>query len=307
MEKLISICIPTCDRSRYVEDALQSVIEQDPTPYEVLIGDDSSNRKTARLIQQYETEGMPIRHIWNEPSLGQAKNVDRLFQKAEGDFLVLLHDDDRLLDGALIALLTCFEENPDIVAAFGKQQVTDAEGNIKLETTERLNEGYYRTSEYEGRQSSMRSAVVQQFPNDGYMVRAEAAKKVGYDHGAGNGCDFAFGVALSEATDGPFYFTDTFTAQYRLSEQSVGRGNSDSGYQAVRIVMKDLPNDILKDPHIKKWLKLRLPAAIIQAAEHGYPKDGLRWFFSSYHRHQIATLGGARRLLRLISSFISPS
>lgn len=311
MKERISVCIPTCDRPDHVREALQSAIKQDPTPHEVLIGDDSSDRQTTRLIRRHKKEGAPVRHIWNEPSLGQAKNVDRLFQEAEGDFIVLLHDDDRLLNSALDTLLTCFEEQPDIVTTFGKQQIIDAQGNVKAESTKGLNEAYYRTNEHEGRQpSSLRSAVVQQFPNDGYMVRAEAAKKVGYNHGAGDGCDFAFGVELSKATDGSFYFTDTFTAQYRRSKQSIargGEGNTDAAYQTVKIVLEDLPNDVLEDPYIEKWLQSRLPASITQAAQHGHAADGLRWFFSSYYRHRIATPGGARRLLHLIYSFVLPT
>jgi glycosyltransferase involved in cell wall biosynthesis len=251
-------------------------------------------------------DGAPIRYLQNTPSLGQAKNVDRLFQEAEGDFILLLHDDDRLLEGALEALLSCFESRPEVAAAFGKQQVTSAEGEVKWETTEGVNESYYRTSEYEGRQSSsLRSAIVQQFPNNGYMVRAELAKEVGYDRAeAGDACDFAFGVELAQVTEGDFYYTDTFTTQYRHSEESIVRGDSvaDTAYRAFKIVLEELPREVREDPWIQDWLRRRAPVAVMMAAQNGYVKDGFRWFFGPYHRHRVLSLGGVRRLSALLAS-----
>lgn len=308
METRISVCIPTCDRPGYLEEALQSVLSQTPEPFEVLIGDDSDDRATARQVRQYERGRAPVRYLQNEPPLGQAKNVDQLFREAKGDVIVLLHDDDRLLQGALDALITCFEEHTDLVAAFGKQQIIDADGTLKRDVTRGVNRGYYRTTEYEGKQSSsLRSAIVQQFPNDGYMVRAHAAKEVGYDRpGAGDACDFAFGVQLARQTKGSFYYTDTFVSQYRHSEESVVRGeeSADTAYRAFKIVTECLPDRVQADPYVQKWLRERSPVAVMMAAQNGFSRDGLRWFFGPYHRHRILSLGGGRRLLALLGSLL---
>jgi glycosyltransferase involved in cell wall biosynthesis len=309
MASRISVCIPTCDRPDYLENAIQSVLQQSLSPYEVVVGNDSAGEETAQLVNRYIERGAPVRYLRNEPSLGQAKNVDRLFQEAEGDFILLLHDDDRLLEGSLEILLSCFEDRSEIVAAFGKQQVISAEGEVKWETTEGVNESYYRTSEYEGRQSSaLRSAIVQQFPNNGYMVRAELAKEVGYDRPeAGDACDFAFGVALARGTERDFYYTNTVTTQYRHSEESIVRGDSvaDTAYRAFKIVLEELPREVREDPWIQDWLRRRAPVAVMMAAQNGYVRDGFRWFFGPYHRHRVLSLGGVRRLSALLASSIS--
>lgn len=284
-----------------------SVLSQSMEPYEVIIGDDSDDHRTEAVVREYEKS--PIRYLKNESSLGQAKNVHRLFQEAEGDYIVLLHDDDRLLDGALEAPLECFEDSPATVAAYGKQQLTDAAGNVKREATRSLNRSYYRTAKYEGSSaSSIRAAVLQQFPNDGYMVRAEAAKQVGYDHpDTGDACDFAFGVELARQSNGAFYYTDTFTSQYRLSEQSVirGTGVSDGAYWAVKTVLGRIPDAVRRDPEVRRWTRERIPVAIMRAAQNGHARDGLTWYFSRYHRHRIPTLGGLRRLGLLLYSYLT--
>jgi glycosyltransferase involved in cell wall biosynthesis len=272
-----------------------------------LVGDDSTNTSTSIVANRYAEEGAPIRYLRNEPSLGQARNVDRLLRKADGDFIVLLHDDDRLLDGALDSLLHCFEKAPNVVAAFGKQQVVDAEGNVQWDTTRAINEGYYRVCEHDGRQASaLQSAIVQQFPNDGYMVRAAAAKEVGYDRpGVGDACDFAFGVYLARQTGGDFYYTNTYTSQYRLSEESIARGGGgDAAYQAMKLVLDELPEEVTSDPTVQDWIRRKAPVAIMVAAQQGHSWDGLRWFFSQYHRSRTMTLGGIRRLFHLIASLL---
>jgi glycosyltransferase involved in cell wall biosynthesis len=235
--------------------------------------------------------------------------VDRLFREVEGDYIVLLHDDDRLLDGALEALLECFEDCPDTVAAYGKQQLTDAAGTVRREATRGLNRSYHRTGKYEGPSaSSLRAAVLQQFPNDGYIVRADAAKQVGYDHpNAGNACDFAFGVELARQSKGTFYYTDVFTSQYRLSEDSIARGQdkNDAAYWAVKTVLERIPDTVRTDPEVRRWIRERIPVAIMRAAQNGHARDGLAWYFSRYHRRRIPTLGGLRRLALLFYSYLT--
>jgi len=302
----ISVCIPTCDRPNLLEEALQSVLRQEPSPYEVLVGDDSSNDRTGQVVEKYQDGEENIRYLRNEPPHGQARNVDRLFREAQGDSIVLLHDDDLLLEGALRALSDCFEQNEEVVAAFGKQQVADTTGTVDEDTTQTLNEVYHRTRDNAGRQSSsLRSAVTQQFPNDGYMVDAEAARRVGYNRPhVGDACDFAFGVELARASDRDFYFVDTYTAQYRESEESVARGEgaSDAAYNAFKIVIEDLPKEVRSDPYVEDWLERRAPVAIMMAAQNNDPMRGLKWFLSPYHQMRIASLGGVRRLLALITS-----
>jgi glycosyltransferase involved in cell wall biosynthesis len=291
------------------EEALRSVLTQEPGPEEVIVGDDSGDAATKEVVQEYRAKGAPIRYRRNDPSLGQAKNVHSLLQQAVGKYTVLLHDDDQLVEGALVRLSGCLEDNPGLAGAFGKQQVIGPEGKVRKDKTRELNRAFDRTPEYEGRQeSSLRSAVTQQFPNDGYMVQTALAQQVGYDHSEmGDACDFAFGVELAQAAEGDFYYVDTFTSQYRLSKQSIGRGQGspDAAYRSYKYVLESLPRDLRETPEISQWLRNRAPISILQAAREGNPRTGLKWFFGPYHRHRILTAGGARRLYHLLSSLVT--
>ena len=303
MGKDVSVCIPTCDRPKHFTEALLSALNQSLTPREIIIGDDSSDRRTEYVIEKYETHNTPIKYLRNAPPLGQAKNVERILNEAKGEFVVLLHDDDKLKPDALNILRSCFDKEGNILAAFGKQQVIRPNGKVKPQTTQDINEGYYRTREYAGVSlSPLQSAILQQFPNDGYMVRTGAAKKVGYYHkDAGDACDFLFGVRLAQQSNGQFFYTNSYTSQYRQSRESIARGEGgDAAYRAFKFVLEKFPNEIKKDPLIRRWVERKAPVAIMVATNQDHPLEALKWFWGSHHRRLILTIGGMNRLLSIL-------
>lgn len=219
---LVSVCIPTRNRPSLVRAAIESVLRQGCRPLEILVGDDSDCPEPSSL-SEYEGSGITMRYQWNKIPKGQAGNVNSLLTAVRTPYVLLLHDDDLLLPNALRHLLEPLEHSTDIVAVFGKQQMITNEGALLVEETEALNEYYYRTSEYAGsRLSALESALVQQFPNDGYLVRTAAAQRTLYrtDGKVGEFGDFDFGIRLA-LLGGSFFFVDVCTAQYRKTATAV--------------------------------------------------------------------------------------
>ena len=83
----ISVCIPTYKRPTMLVKALDSVLAQSVSAYEIIVGDDSpdgATEATARelLVQNPEA---PIRYFHHSPGFGQAANVAKLFELATGE------------------------------------------------------------------------------------------------------------------------------------------------------------------------------------------------------------------------------
>lgn len=55
----ISIIIPVYNAERFVEDAIQSVLDQDYPSFEVIVIDDGSTDKSASVIQLFWKPGSP--------------------------------------------------------------------------------------------------------------------------------------------------------------------------------------------------------------------------------------------------------
>ncbi|NML33908.1 glycosyltransferase family 2 protein [Paraburkholderia antibiotica] len=222
--RLISICIPTCNRAALLEQALASCAAQTYREFEIVVGDDSRDDSAQRVVEAWHARcDRPIRYRRNAPRLGQAANVNRLFARAHGARLVLLHDDDLLEPTALSTLDACWREHPDLVAAFGTQRVIADDGSARPDATERLNRDYRRVPERAGRLAVPALAGIDQmFPNNGYLVDTLAARRIGYRTRSevGDACDFDFGLRLCVEASA-VYFVDEFVSVSRETALSI--------------------------------------------------------------------------------------
>ncbi|SEL25120.1 Glycosyltransferase, GT2 family [Parapedobacter koreensis] len=273
-------------------------------PYEIIIGDDSQGNKSKLIVENInrnKSQNVIIRYFQNQPSLGQLANVNSLIEKTEGNKFMLLHDDDLLFPDALETLVNLNESDPSIQVSYGKQMlINDAGEDLNIDG---FNERFFRTKDYEGTVlSPIEAAIVQQFPNNGYLIDTYIAKKTKYSskEKVGNAGDFNFGLQLG-LSNYKFYYIDHYIAKYRISKNSVARNGTDSAYQSYKLIKAlDLPaKDFDYRNHV---LKIKAPIAIVQAIRIGKRRDAFKIYFEQWHKGKILTLGGIRRLLLLLFS-----
>jgi len=299
---LISICIPTYNRTDLLLQTVESCLKQSYKNIEIVIGDDSTNGQTEAAVRQLNRPDV-IRYYLNRPSLGQNENVNRLFSLARGKRLMLLHDDDLLMPTALGQMDTCWQKNPFIVACFGKQYLIDMSGKVLRKESEELNQHYRRISQLVGLQASTTwSALVGQFPNNAYLVLTEAAQKVGYrsKEEVGDACDFDFGLRLAMLY-GNFWFLDEYTAAYRLSDVSVTKSQAnDAPYQVYRIIKH------LQVPHYleaarKAEINSLSQAVVSNMLQKRLKKEAQKLYFSSdYPLFKKTSLKGLWQMFQVI-------
>jgi glycosyltransferase involved in cell wall biosynthesis len=282
MNTLISICIPTYRRPDLLQQAVESCLAQTYQDFEIIISDDSKDDLTEQKIQSFTTQ-KTIRYYRNRPSLGQANNVNRLFDLAQGDRLILLHDDDLLLPDALERLSKSWELEPKLTACFGKQYLINLQGDILETSSQELNRSYCRTTKYAGLQTSaLWSALVGQFPNDGYMVLTKAAQSVRYRDtpDVGDSCDYDFGLRLATQYEN-FYFVDKFTAKYRLTPESNSRNNNHANLTYGLIESLALPQE-LETTRMEKLHQFACPA-VTRWLSVGNKSKAFKIFTSKYY------------------------
>lgn len=295
----VSVTIPTYHRPLLLRETVESVWRQTALPNEILIGDDSKDDLTEDFVttQLAPVSPVPIRYFHHRPSLREAANVDFLFGAASSGIILHLHDDDPIYPQCIEWLREPFLRHAEIVASFGLQRLIDENGE-RLPDGELVNEGYLRTSERAGLVDGFLAGAVSMFPNNGFMVRKDAALTVGYnDHGrAGLAADFYFGFRLGKLGK-PFYFVPEFTAQCRITKNSLSRaGNTDNAYRTVRILLEELRPEQFK-PEIEESLRKRIPIAITTATRRGERSRAFKWLFSKYYRNRLLTPRGIKRLL----------
>jgi glycosyltransferase involved in cell wall biosynthesis len=277
--------------------ALESVLFQSRQPSEVIVSDDAADGATAKMVASFGARAkFSVRYVSYPHGGSQAQNINYALEAAASDLIVLLHDDDLLYPEALEALLKPFLEVKQLVASFGYQaRITDAGEDLESQSA---NRAFFRVEQEAGlKTNSLRSAVLGQFPNDGFMVRAGVAKAVLYEPSYGGACDTVFGVRC--AGYGPFYFVPVWTSKYRLSTHSVGRGagrkTDDSGYHFVRLCLELLSCGAPCKEEIDFRLRERICSAVIQAAALGDTDSAVSWLLGPYHRGRLLSFAGIKR------------
>ena len=299
----ISIIIPTYNRPKHLLECLESCINQTCPPFEIIVGDDSSNSESEKIVASLDYSKAKLIYTRNVPALGQGKNVGNLMRRASGDLICLIHDDDKLSLDNLEKLSPIFKTDQEVIISFGKQFIISDDGKLDQEASDKLNVLYSRTHDKAGIQSDiLKSAILQQIPNNGFLVRAECAKKV--DHESlekkyFDGADFGFALELAQAyRKSKALFLDQYTAFYRNSTISIARGGPPAKLYISFHYQSQLAHSVYKlDSDISKFLKKRSSVAIFHAIHWGDLVKANEWILSKYYRKKIFSLGGVRMVL----------
>lgn len=135
----VSICVPTYNRADCLDELIQSILTQDYTDYEVIIVDDCSTDHTSEVVAQYLDPR--IRYVTNGANLGMVGNWNRSLEVASSNVIWIVHDDDRMVPGALAHVARVHHANPIGLLYgrhryFGSTGFTDKSGTASEENVE---------------------------------------------------------------------------------------------------------------------------------------------------------------------------
>lgn len=115
MDSLVSVIIPVYNCERYVADAIESVLAQTYKPTEIIVVDDGSTDKSAKIIEQY-IPSVQYAHQSHNGS-GAARNLG--IELAHGNFFSFLDADDTWMKEKLTYQMEAFKNDPGLDMAFG--------------------------------------------------------------------------------------------------------------------------------------------------------------------------------------------
>lgn len=117
---LVSIIIPTYNREKYIGEAIDSVLAQTYSNWELIIVDDGSNDKTRDIIKKYQSKDSRIRLFYHRKNKGVSAARNKGILTAEGKYINFLDSDDMLLPDAIYSLLiTISNEPPNVKVVYG--------------------------------------------------------------------------------------------------------------------------------------------------------------------------------------------
>jgi glycosyltransferase involved in cell wall biosynthesis len=157
---LTSVVLTTHNRPAWLADALGSVLGGEFDDFEVIVtnsGDPDDTRRLRRTIRDPR-----VRWFDQPPGLGMLDNLLAGLARARGEYVAILHDDDRWSPRFLAVLVPPLERHPDVVLAFCDHHVIDDGGRVDGTATESATRRFGRADLSEGVIRDFLAVVIRQ-------------------------------------------------------------------------------------------------------------------------------------------------
>jgi glycosyltransferase involved in cell wall biosynthesis len=129
MAPRVTIGLPVRNSQQHVGRAIESVLAQDYSDFELVICDNCSDDSTAELVRGYAASDSRIKFHENGHDIGQLANMNRVFELGSGEYFRWIGDDDWLEPNYLSKCVEYLDRDKDIIAVSTYIKYFDDEGN----------------------------------------------------------------------------------------------------------------------------------------------------------------------------------
>jgi glycosyltransferase involved in cell wall biosynthesis len=110
----VTVLMPAFDASRYLRQAVDSVLAQTFDDFELLAIDDGSGDDTASILAEYVAQDPRVRLIRNGRNLGLIATLNRGLDRSRGELVARFDADDLCLPQRLERQVAWMDDHPDI-------------------------------------------------------------------------------------------------------------------------------------------------------------------------------------------------
>jgi glycosyltransferase involved in cell wall biosynthesis len=126
----LSIGLPVYNGERYLAEALEALLAQTYTDFELIISDNASNDATEEICRAYAERDERIRYIRQPVNIGCDPNHHFVTEQARGKYFKWAADDDLYEPELLHRCVEALESHPDAVLAHAADAAIDEDGEI---------------------------------------------------------------------------------------------------------------------------------------------------------------------------------
>lgn len=126
MAPKVSVIIPVYNREKYIGEAINSVLAQSFTNFELLLIDDGSTDDSVEIMRSYADPR--VRLVCNEHNLGIPKTRNKGNQLARGEYIAILDSDDTAVPDRLAKQVAFLDRYKDYALVGSWAALIDEEG-----------------------------------------------------------------------------------------------------------------------------------------------------------------------------------
>lgn len=115
---LVSIIVPVYNHEHYVTDCIESILDQDYSPIELIVINDGSSDSSDRVIRNFLNVNSNAFIYISKENEGLVKTLNHGLSIANGKYFCELASDDMLLPGSIRKRVEFMQAHPDLDAMF---------------------------------------------------------------------------------------------------------------------------------------------------------------------------------------------
>ena len=223
----VSVVIPAYNHGHFVSEAIQSVLDQDYAPTEIIVVDDGSADDTAAVVAAFPTVRY---HRQANRGLAAARNAGLAMSR--GELVVFLDADDRLLPGAISTGAAVLTANPALGFTAGYSHFITREGQAQptMQPVRGGGDAYLALL----RRNSIRNPAM-------VMFRREILQRSGAFASGVDACaDYELYLRISR--DHPVAFHETVVAEYRKHGENMSDNAALMLRQLLEVMRRQRPH-----------------------------------------------------------------
>jgi len=235
----ITVIVTAYNRTQFLKQALQSVLDQTFCSFEAIVADDSCSDAIQAISDSFQDSR--IRYRANSATTGVALNLRAAMSEAQGKYISILNDDDAWEPEFLEKLVAPLEQNQNRVLSFSDHWIMLEDGQIDLQKTDENTAHYGRESLSTGEVTHLDDFVL---TKNGVplamasLFRKDAIEQEFLVKDVSGAYDFWISCLLA-ASNQPAYYVSQRLTRYRVhGAMETGRKSPDKSENLVYIYRK---------------------------------------------------------------------
>ncbi|MGB6301692.1 MAG: glycosyltransferase [Rivularia sp. (in: cyanobacteria)] len=131
MQPTISIVITVYNRSHYLRNAIESVLNQTHCDFELVIWDDASTDNSLEIAHEYAQKDKRIRVIATKQNRGCSEAIKAAVEASTGNYIGWVDSDDMLAPTAIEETSLILNNHPQVGLVYTNHEIMDSQGNLR--------------------------------------------------------------------------------------------------------------------------------------------------------------------------------
>ena len=126
----VSIGMPVYNGEKYIREAIDSLLAQTYTDFELVISDNASTDGTEAICREYMNKDIRIKYIKQPMNIGACNNFNYLLEHARGNYFKWLAHDDYLEPFFLEMIIKYLDDHDDVVLCMSDVKLIDGSRQV---------------------------------------------------------------------------------------------------------------------------------------------------------------------------------